>query len=51
MGNENIEWNSLMDPAGQYVHVNTKADETGDYPFKYLDFSLIFSDVVIYEEA
>jgi hypothetical protein len=44
LGNDVREWNEFMDPAGEYVLINTAADGSGEYVFPYENFDLLFSD-------
>lgn len=41
LGNRTIEWNQFMAKDGTYQFLNTKNDESGDYPFPYEDWSIL----------
>jgi hypothetical protein len=44
LGNDIQDWNEVNDPTGELVLINTAADASGDFPYPYEDFSLLFSD-------
>jgi len=44
VANYSKDWNYFLDPHGEWVPINSKADGTGDPPFEYEDLSYLLSD-------
>jgi len=45
IGTYQVEWNEVMDPTGAWQLVNDDPGGTGDPPFAYEDFSILFGDI------